>query len=157
MSQSNDLDPFELWRKALSSLESNFNQFSNQALRSDEVTQSMSRLSTAAVGLQSSWDAALARYFKTVNIATRTEVMEIAAALQRIEEKIDRLLPAERSLAPKPARTRQPPGAVMPAAAEASVAPAAAPRKAASTPSPRKTGTPAPRKTTPASPRRARS
>ena len=162
MSQSNDLDPLELWRKALSSLESNFNQYSSQALRSDEITQSMSRLSTAAVGLQSTWDQAMARYFKTMNIATRDEVMSIAAALQRVEEKLDRLLPAETSVAPRPSRTRQPPAALSAAAPVAAVAapetdhaatdspPARAGRSAAA----RKT--PAARKTAPARTRRAK-
>ena len=130
MSQSNDLDPLELWRKALSSLESNFNQMSSQALRTDEITQSMSRLSTAAVGLQSSWDQAVARYFKAMNMATRDEVMAIAAALQRVEEKLDRLLPAEVSTAPRPSRNRQPPAALV-AAAAPTMSPVAAAASAA--------------------------
>jgi hypothetical protein len=89
-------DPLQMWREA--------------------------QLSTVSGGLQHAFEKAISAYLAKVNLPSRKDVSELAAALQRIEDKLDRLLPASAAMPalPRPARTRRPPPD------EASAAPAKA-------------------------------
>jgi hypothetical protein len=48
--------------------------------------------------------------YKRMDLPSRSEVAALAAALQRVEDKLDQLLPAPTSevIAPRPPRTRRP-------------------------------------------------
>ena len=73
-----------------------------------------------SLGMQQMLEKLIDKYLEKANLPSRKEVGELAVSLRRIEDKLDRLLPEE-AAAPRPARTRRPPGEA-PAPEAASVA-----------------------------------
>ena len=123
MATSVNLDPFDMWRQAVSKLEEGMNSLGNQSLNSEEFTKALHQLSTVSMQMQLVLEKVLGEYLKAVNLPSRKDIVELAETLRRIEDKLDRIVPVERpALAPRPARTRRPASAPAP---EASVAPAA--------------------------------
>ena len=126
-------DPLQMWREALTKLETNVNSLVTGSMDSQEVMRSVHQLSTVSLGLQQAFEKAIGSYLAKVNLPSRKDVSELAAALQRIEDKLDRLLPASAAAPalPRPARTRRPPPEEtrVPSAKAAAAAPAAAPAK----------------------------
>jgi hypothetical protein len=129
-------DPLQMWRDALSKLENDVNSMATGSLRSQDVMRAVHQFSNVSMGMEQMLEKALDAYLKRANLPSRKEVAALADALQRIEEKIDRLLPAEEATAaPRPSRTRKPPAppeaaAPAPAAAPAAAAPAKKRRRA---------------------------
>jgi hypothetical protein len=126
-------DPLQMWREALTKLEGNVNSLVTGSLDSQELMRSVHQLSSVSLGLQQAFEKAIGNYLAKVNLPSKKDVSELAAALQRIEDKLDRLLPASAAAPdlPRPARTRRPPveeaaspPAKAPAAARAVAAPA---------------------------------
>ena len=110
MSTSPFPDPFQLWREALAKLEGNVNSLVTGSMDSQELVRSMHQLSTLSLNMQQAFEKAIGGYLAKVNLPSRKDVGELAAALQRVEDKLDRLLPAGvASTAPRPPRTRRPP------------------------------------------------
>ena len=139
MSTSPFPDPFQLWRDALSKLEGNVNSMVTGSMDSQEMMRSVHQLSSMSLGLQQAFEKAIGAYFAKITLPSRKDVTELAAALQRVEDKLDRLRPAAAAggpvAPPRPARTRRPPETSARAAAEAPVAaptpaPERKPRKA---------------------------
>lgn len=133
MSSSLIPDPLQMWREALTKLESNVNALVTGSMDSQEVVRSVHQLSTVSLGLQQAFEKAISCYLAKVNLPSRKDVSELAAALRRIEDKLDLLLPASAAAPalPRPARTRRPPSeerSAPPAKAPAG-APAAAPAR----------------------------
>jgi hypothetical protein len=126
-------DPFQMWREALTKLEGNVNSLITGGLDSQELMRSMHQLSTLSLGMQQAFEKAIGSYLAKVNLPSRKDVSDLAAALHRIEEKLDRLLPASAApAAPRPPRTRRPPPeevASAPAVAMVTAAPAKAARR----------------------------
>ncbi|QBR04034.1 hypothetical protein [Paraburkholderia pallida] len=106
-------DPFQIWREALSKLENDANAVAAGSLKSQEVLQSLHQFSSASLGMQQWFEKTIEEYLRRANLPSRKAVDELAVSLRRIEEKLDRLLPqaASATSAPRPARTRRPPGA----------------------------------------------
>jgi hypothetical protein len=104
-------DPLQMWREALTKLESNVNSLVTGSMDSQEVVRTVHQLSSVSLGLQQAFEKAIGSYLAKVNLPSRKDVNELAAALQRIEDKLDRLLPAGAAAPalPRPARTRRPP------------------------------------------------
>ncbi len=105
-------DPFQIWREALSRLESDVNTLATGTLKSQEVLQSLHQFSTVSLNLQQVFEKALEEYLRRSQLPSRKQVSELAVSLRRIEDKLDRLLPPDASAGsvPRPARTRRPPG-----------------------------------------------
>lgn len=122
-------DPLQLWRDALTKLEGEANSLAMGSAKSQEVMRSMHQLSSASQSMQQMVDKAIALYLRRANLPSRQDVKELSASLQRIEEKLDRLLPQEvPAELPRPARTRRPSSA---AAAQPPTAAPATPKTAA--------------------------
>ena len=103
-------DPFQLWREALTKLEGNANSLVTGSMDSQELVRTMHQLSTLSLNMQQAFEKAIGSYLARVNLPSRKDVGDLAAALQRVEDKLDRLLPAGAALAaPRPPRTRRPP------------------------------------------------
>jgi len=103
-------DPFQMWREALTKLETNVNSLVTGSMDSQEVVRSVHQLSTVSLGLQQAFEKAIGSYLARVNLPSRKDVSDLAAAMQRIEDKLDRLLTAGSApAAPRPPRTRRPP------------------------------------------------
>jgi len=124
-------DPLQMWREALTKLESNVNSLVTGSMDSQEVVRSVHQLSTVSLGLQHAFEKAVGNYLAKVNLPSRKDVSDLAAALQRIEDKLDRLLPASEAAPapPRPARTRRPPAEAAPVSPAKTIA--AAPAAAA--------------------------
>lgn len=105
-------DPFQIWREALSRLESDVNTLATGSLKSQEVLQSLQQFSTVSLNLQQVFEKTLEECLRRTQLPSRKQVSELAVSLRRIEDKLDRLLPPDTSggSAPRPARTRRPPG-----------------------------------------------
>jgi hypothetical protein len=125
MSTSLFPDPLQMWREAVTKLEGDVNSLTTGSMNSQEVVRSLHDFSAASLGMQQLFEKAIGAYLRRANLPSRKDVAELAQALQRIEDKLDRLLPADAVAAtaqvPRPARTRKPPAA----AATAQPAPAA--------------------------------
>ena len=127
MSTSPFPDPFQLWREALAKLEGNVNSLVTGSMDSQDMMRSVHQLSALSLGLQQAFEKAIGAYFAKLNLPSRKDVTELAAALQRVEDKLDRLLPASAAgsasaAPPRPARTRRPPGAAAPLTVDAPAA-----------------------------------
>ena len=137
MSTSPLPDPFQLWREAVAKMEGNVNTLVAGSMESKELMGSLHQLSAVSLGMQQAFEKAIGSYLGKVNLPSRKDVLELAAALQRVEDKLDRLLPKDAAAAqaamPRPARTRRPPdgGDATPpvAAIPAPTAPAAPAKK----------------------------
>jgi hypothetical protein len=123
-------DPLQLWRDAVTKLETNVNSLVTGSMESQEVVRSLHQFRTVSLGLEQAFEKAIGSYLAKVNLPSRRDIADLAATLQRVEDKLDRLLPAQAGAAPvpRPPRTRRPP-----AVAQSSTAAAAAtkPRRSA--------------------------
>ena len=122
-------DPLQLWRDAVTRLENDVNAMATGGMKSQEVARSLNQFSAVSMGMQQAFEKVIDGYLRRANLPSRKEVAELAEALQRIEGKIDRLLPVDalRAPVPRPARTRRPPGAAAPPEPAQEPVPAAAP------------------------------
>ena len=131
MSTSPFPDPFQLWREALTKLEGNVNSLVTGSMDSQEMMRSVHQLSALSLGMQQAFEKAIGAYFAKVNLPSRKDVTELAAALQRVEDKLDRLLPASaaarRRHRPRRRARRAPGVRRLPPHATPADAPAAAP------------------------------
>jgi len=123
-------DPLKLWRDAVTKLENDVNSLATGSLRSREVVRSLHQFSTLSQGMQQMLDKVIDGHLRRANLPSRREVAVLAESLQRIEDKLDRLLPAD-TAAPRPARTRRPPSAAPVQEIAATAAPAKTPRRPA--------------------------
>ena len=121
-------DPLQMWRDAVTKLESNVNSLVTGSMESPEVVRSLHQFRTVSLGMEQAFEKAIGSYLSKVNLPSRKDIADLAATLQRIEDKLDRVLPAppQTALAPRPPRTRRPP-------APATTAPQSPPEKAAPT------------------------
>ena len=100
-------DPLQLWREAVNRLEADANALGTDSLKSPELLRSLQRASAASAGMQQAYAKMAETYLQRANLPSRKQVAELAQALERIEQKLDRLLPPDPTV-PRPARTRRP-------------------------------------------------
>ena len=128
-------DPLQLWRDAVNRLESDANTLTTDSLKSPELVRTLQQATTVSAGMQQGFDKMLDGYLRRANLPSRKQQAELTQTLERIEQKLDRLLPP--ADVPRPARTRKPAAAapVAPTAPTAPTAPHVA-QTAAETPQP---------------------
>jgi hypothetical protein len=124
-------DPLELLRRAVDRLEGRANSIAGRGLEIDRVIKTLHQMSTVSLALRQAIELALDSFYKRLNLPTGREFAEMAAALQRIEDKLERLGAEGQAGATgaRPARTRRPPAP--PAASSTAVTAAPARRKKA--------------------------
>ena len=98
-----------MWRESLDRLEGGVNKVANRNVETEQFAQALGQFSKAWLGLHHVSDKARGRVYEMLDMPSRTEIAALAAAIQRVEDKLDMLLPPAHSLAPRPARTRRPP------------------------------------------------
>ncbi|MGY2187632.1 hypothetical protein [Pseudomonas sp. SDO5591_S426] len=110
-------DPFKLYREAITRFENGVNALAARNIDSKEVGLVIDQYSKVALGLQHLSQTSLERLHKRMGLPSRAEVNALAAALRRVEDKLDQLLPAPSNpaIAPQPPRTRRPLAEVPPA------------------------------------------
>jgi polyhydroxyalkanoic acid synthase PhaR subunit len=117
-------DPLEMWRNWLSESERQWNGFLNQAMATDEFSQTMGKFMDVYLNMQKSMSEAMGRYLTAMNLPTRTDVLALGDRISALQERIAGLeatvakassataeSPAPAAGAPaksKPARTRKP-------------------------------------------------
>ena len=116
-------DPLEMWRNWLSESERQWNGFLNQAMATDEFSQTMGKFMDVYLNMQKSMSEAMGRYLTAMNLPTRTDVLALGDRISALEERIagleatvakassaagERPTSASAPAKPKPARTRKP-------------------------------------------------
>jgi polyhydroxyalkanoic acid synthase PhaR subunit len=116
-------DPFQMWRDWISNSERQWNEFFNQMMGTDEFGRSMGRFMDAYLETQRNFGEAFGRYFSSMNLPTRTDVLTLSNRLTEIEERLTAIEALLRGLSPedsghkqaaptrakRPPRTKQPP------------------------------------------------
>ena len=103
------LDPLEAWREALGKVEGGVNALSSRVMNSDQFARALHHACAIALGTQHVLAKGLDGYFRTLGLSSRKDINELAVALQRIEENLERRTPEARPGGPRPVRTRRPP------------------------------------------------
>ena len=129
MATSQLTDPFQFWRDAVTKMEGEINTFVTNSLKNPEVAGQMQKAASVSNSLQQAVERLIENYLQRINIPSRKQVDELAKSLERIEAKLDELLP-RREIGVRPARTRKPAAPVAVEAAPAVVLEAAAPVRA---------------------------
>jgi hypothetical protein len=102
------VDPLQMWRDAVTKLESEVNSLATGSTKYDEVVRALHQFSSVSLGMEQVLEKVIGGYLRRANLPSRKEVLELAESLRRIEDKLDRLLPADSAPAPRPPRTRRP-------------------------------------------------
>ncbi|MEJ8855119.1 hypothetical protein WKW79_11100 [Variovorax robiniae] len=102
-------DSMQMWREAFDQLESAINAGGVRQLESARFSKALHQVLRASLGMRQVSESASARWHAQLDIPSRTEFAALAAAVQRIEDKLDLLLPECASTNPRPQRTRRPP------------------------------------------------
>ena len=98
-------DPFQLWRDAVAKMEGNVNTLVTGSMESKELMGSLHQISAVSLGMQQAFEKPIGSYLGKLNLPSRNDVLELAAALQRVEDTLDRLLPASAASSASAART----------------------------------------------------
>jgi hypothetical protein len=114
MTKEGTFDPFAMWRESLDRFEQSGNAFLTQNMESEQFSKALGAFLNASLGTRHLFDENLAKLYQHADLPSRTEVAALVAAVQRIEDKLDMLLPTTPSTV-RPARTRRPPDAIDPA------------------------------------------
>jgi polyhydroxyalkanoic acid synthase PhaR subunit len=116
-------DPLEMWRNWLTESERQWNGFLNQAMATDEFSQTMGKFMDVYLNMQKSMSEAMGRYLTAMNLPTRTDVLAIGDRMSALEDRLGSLeVLLAKSAAPaadappaaaapartKPSRTRKP-------------------------------------------------
>ncbi|VVM96708.1 hypothetical protein PS862_04499 [Pseudomonas fluorescens] len=111
-------DPLKMYRQAITKFENGVNALAARNVDSKELGQVINQLSKVSLGLQHLSETSLEQLYKRMDLPRRSEIAALAAAVQRVEDKLDHLLPAPMNpaIAPRPPRTRRPALEVAPAA-----------------------------------------
>ena len=105
------LDPLQMWRDAVTKLEGEVNSMATGSTKYDDVVRALHQFSAVSLGMEQVLERVIGGYLRRANLPSRKEVLELAESLRRIEDKVDRLLPAAEigaMPAPRPPRTRRP-------------------------------------------------
>lgn len=103
-------DPLQLCREALNKLESGINGLASRKMESPEFSQTVSSCTRVSSGARYLAERSVARLLERLDLPSRQELQSLANAVQRIEDKLDQLLPEQvpQALAPRPPRSRRP-------------------------------------------------
>lgn len=129
-------DPLEAWRQWVDEAERRWNSNLNEIMTSDQFSKVSGKMMEAWLGVQSSMNEATQKYFSTLNLPTRNDIIALAESLTAIDRRlgeIERRLDTIGATAPpkparpKPSRTKK---ATARSAAAKPAAPKPAPKKA---------------------------
>src|SRR5262245_19115275 len=107
---SPNLDPFEMWRQVVTKLEGGINSMANNSMNSEQFARALHQFTQVSTGMQQTFEKVLDGYFKALRLPSQKDIAGLADRLQRLEDKIDMLLPMEQRepAESRPTRTRQP-------------------------------------------------
>jgi tetrahydromethanopterin S-methyltransferase subunit G len=114
MAEPPNLDPLAMWRDMLGQWERGVNSVASQAMGSDEFSRAMHQMTAVGLRLQQTVGEVVEKSLAALNLPTRNDMIAINERLGRIEARLDAMAataPAPKAAAPRPPRTRRPPGA----------------------------------------------
>ena len=88
MAQGTQADPFEMWREWMSNSERQLNGFLNNAMSTDQFTQSMGQFMDVYLNMQKSMNEVMGRTFSALNLPTRTDILSLGERLSTIEDRL---------------------------------------------------------------------
>jgi len=118
--QSSTVDPFAMWRDWVANSERQWNGFLNDAMATDEFSQSMARMMDVYLNIQKNMNEVMGRYLQTINVPTRNDILALGERLSQIEDRLSSIenglrAATAKSAPPKaepelkrPARTKKP-------------------------------------------------
>jgi polyhydroxyalkanoic acid synthase PhaR subunit len=120
-------DPLGMWRDWMANSERQWNGFLNDAMATDEFSQTMGRMMDGYLNLQKNMNEVMGRYLQLINVPTRNDILAIGERLSQIEERLDQIedgllrrdagQPATATAAPLAATMPRPPRTKKPARA----------------------------------------
>ncbi len=121
MADQANVDPLALWRDWVANSERQWNSFLNNAMATDEFSQTMGRMMDVYLNVQKQMNEVMGRYLQLINVPTRNDILAVGERLSQIEDRlasIESALSAAAKPAPatvaaaapaaRPARTRKP-------------------------------------------------
>ena len=118
--QASTVDPFAMWRDWVANSERQWNGFLNDAMATDEFSQSMARMMDVYLNIQKNMNEVMGRYLQTINVPTRNDILALGERLSQIEDRLSSIenglrAATAKSAPPKaepelkrPARTKKP-------------------------------------------------
>jgi hypothetical protein len=115
-------DPAEIWKTMIGEMEKGFNAFANQAMASPEFSRVVNQVGGVSAGAQKQLGDLMEKYLVSMNLPSRAQMVSMAERLQSIEGQLNEIKAllqvhnhtgisaAASAAAPRPARTRRPPG-----------------------------------------------
>lgn len=116
-------DPAEIWKTMIGEMEKGFNAFANRAMASPEFSKVVNQVGGVGAGAQKQLGDLMEKYLVAMNLPSRAQMVSMAERLQSVEGQLNEIkamlqemhgnsgAPAAGSAAaPKPPRTRRPPG-----------------------------------------------
>ena len=114
-------DPVAMWQKMVGDMEKGFNSFATKAMESPEFSQAMNRAGGVAAGAQKQFGELMEKYLVNMNLPSRAQMVGMAERLQNIESQLNEIKAMLQQMnasaassglgAPRPPRTKRPPGA----------------------------------------------
>lgn len=120
--QASTVDPFAMWRDWVANSERQWNSFLNNAMATDEFSQTMGRMMDVYLNVQKNMNEVMGRYLQTINVPTRNDILALGERLSQIEDRLSNIESGLRAnaapanaggataAAKKPARTKKPAG-----------------------------------------------
>src|SRR4030081_1990742 len=116
-------DPAASWQNVLGEMEKGFNSFASQAMASPEFSRVVNQVGGVSAGAQKHLGDLMEKYLVTMKLPSRAQMVSMAERLQSMEGQLNEIKAllhrvqdntgasaAGSAAAPKPARTRRPPG-----------------------------------------------
>ena len=126
MADQANIDPLAMWRDWVANSERQWNGFLNNAMATDEFSQTMGRMMDVYLNMQKQMNEVMGRYLQLINVPTRNDVMAIGERLSQIEDRLAGIedaitsairgqagmpaasAPGSPAAAPRPPRTKKP-------------------------------------------------
>jgi len=120
MADQTTADPFALWRDWVANSERQWNGFLNNAMATDEFSQTMGRFMDVYLNLQKNMNEVMGRYLQTINVPTRNDILALGERLSQIEDRLSGIentlranaaplpAPAAAAAVARPPRTKKP-------------------------------------------------
>jgi hypothetical protein len=116
--QQSPPDPAAAFRELVSQWEKGINEFAGRAMNSEEFSRAMNKATATSTTMQQQLGELIGRYLATLNLPSRSEMVNIGERLQAIETSLHRVstqlekLSGGNADAPAgPPRTKRPPSA----------------------------------------------
>ena len=84
-------DPVAMWQNMIGEMEKGFNSFANQAMASPEFSKAMNQVGGATAGAQKQLGELMEKYFVSMNLPSRAQMVSMAERLQSIEGQLNEI------------------------------------------------------------------